>query len=136
VLPRISSNVSVYPTEPDANPLKDWLESLQRIKTRIPDDVLALPSHNSPFLGLHARLDQLLDHHQASLAQLRELLDEPQRVVDVFKVLFKRPISADVMRMATGEAVAHLNFLASRGEALRARDSSGMWRWHARKDRS
>jgi glyoxylase-like metal-dependent hydrolase (beta-lactamase superfamily II) len=131
VLPRISSNVSVYPTEPDANPLKDWLGSLKRIKTRIPDDVLVLPAHNSPFLGLHARLDQLLDHHQTGLERLLELLGEPQRVVDVFKVLFKRPISADVMSMATGEAVAHLNYLASTGQAVRERDSSGVWRWRA-----
>src|SRR5271170_6296810 len=55
VLPRISSNVSVYPTEPDANPLDDWLTSLARIKQRIPDDVLVLPAHNSPFRRLHAR---------------------------------------------------------------------------------
>ena len=131
VLPRISSNVSVYPTEPDANPLKDWLGSLKRIKTRVPDDVLVLPAHNSPFLGLHARLDQLLDHHQTGLERLLELLGEPQRVVDVFKVLFKRPVSPDVMSMATGEAVAHLNYLASTGQAVRERDSAGVWRWRS-----
>src|ERR1035441_3876150 len=48
VLPKISSNVSVYPTEPDANPLADWLNSLAAIARRIPDDVLVLPAHNSP----------------------------------------------------------------------------------------
>ncbi len=36
VLPRISSNVSVFPTEPDGDPLRDWLTSLARIKTRVP----------------------------------------------------------------------------------------------------
>ena len=129
VLPRISSNVSVYPTEPDANPLHDWLTSLKRLKGRIPDNVLVLPSHNSPFLGLHARLDQLLEHHRRSLEQLLAHLVEPQRVVDVFKVLFKRPIAADSMTMATGEAVAHLNYLLSTHAVERERDSSGVWRW-------
>jgi glyoxylase-like metal-dependent hydrolase (beta-lactamase superfamily II) len=129
VLPRISSNVSVYPTEPDSNPLHEWLTSLERIKARIPDDVLVLPSHNSPFLGLHLRLDQLADHHRNSLDLLLNLLVEPQRVVDVFKVLFKRPVTREVMHMATGEAVAHLNYLVSTGQASRERDSSGVWRW-------
>ncbi|MBV8799734.1 MAG: MBL fold metallo-hydrolase, partial [Alphaproteobacteria bacterium] len=59
VLPRISSNVSVFPTEPDADPLADWLSSLTQLKARVPDDVLVLPAHNSPFVGLHARIDAL-----------------------------------------------------------------------------
>jgi glyoxylase-like metal-dependent hydrolase (beta-lactamase superfamily II) len=131
ILPRISSNVSVYPTEPDSNPLHDWLTSLERIKSRIPDDVLVLPSHNSPFLGLHTRLDQLVDHHRNSLDLLLNLLAVPQRAVDVFKVLFKRPVTHDVMNMATGEAVAHLNYLLSTSQASRERDPSGVWRWRA-----
>ena len=129
VLPKISSNVSVYPTEPDSNPLYDWLSSQRRIKSRIPPDVLVLPSHNSPFFGLHARLDQLQAHHQLSLEHLLGLLKEPQRVVDVFKVLFKRPVTPDTMNMATGEAMAHLNYLLSTHEATRERDSAGVWRW-------
>jgi glyoxylase-like metal-dependent hydrolase (beta-lactamase superfamily II) len=129
VLPRISSNVSVYPTEPDSNPLHDWLTSLERLKARIPHDVLVLPSHNSPFLGLHERLDQLLEHHRYSLEQLLAELSGRQRVVDVFKVLFKRPVTADIMNMATGEAVAHLNYLLFKNQAARERDPSGVWRW-------
>ena len=70
VLPRITSNVSVFPTEPDADPLRDWLESLASIKTRVPDDVLVLPAHNDPFHGLHARLDQLMAGHERSLERL------------------------------------------------------------------
>src|ERR1700733_7148720 len=66
VLPRISSNVSVYPTEPEANPLGDWLSSLAAIKQRIPDEVLVLPAHNSPFKGLHARIDQLMESHRSA----------------------------------------------------------------------
>jgi glyoxylase-like metal-dependent hydrolase (beta-lactamase superfamily II) len=70
VLPRISSNVSVYPLEPDANPLADWLNSLAKLKARIPNDVLVLPAHNSPFRGLHARIDELADSHQRGLARV------------------------------------------------------------------
>ncbi len=35
VLPRISSNVSVFPTEPDADPMGDWLASLDKLQARV-----------------------------------------------------------------------------------------------------
>jgi len=126
VLPRISSNVSVFPTEPDGDPLDDWLTSLARIKTRIPDDVLVLPAHNEPFHGLHARLDHLIRGHERGLARLTTRLAEPRRAVDVFGVLFKRTIVPDLLGMATGEALAHLNCLIHRGEAVREEDEAGV----------
>ncbi len=129
VLPRISSNVSVYPTEPDADPLGDWLDSLAAIKRRVPDEVLVLPAHNSPFTGLHARIDALLAQHHAGLDRLEELLAQPRRAVDVFSVLFSRPIGAGVLGMATGEAIAHLNRLERSGRARRERDAHGVWWW-------
>ncbi len=131
VLPRISSNVSVYPTEPEANPLGDWLNSLAAIKQRIPDDVLVLPAHNSPFKGLHARIDELIESHHTGLARLESALSVPRRAVDVFGALFARPINPGVLGMATGEAVAHLNYLWSSGRAIRERDGDGIWWWRA-----
>jgi glyoxylase-like metal-dependent hydrolase (beta-lactamase superfamily II) len=132
VLPRISSNVSVFPTEPDANPLGDWLTSLTRIKGEVPDDVLVLPAHNYPFRGLHARLGQLIDGHVTDLEKLQDLLAEPKRVIDVFGALFRRPINGKLLGMATGEAVAHLNYLVATGRATRDTDSSGVNWWRAR----
>ena len=129
VLPRISSNVSVYPTEPDADPLGEWLRSLAAIKACVPDDVLVLPAHNSPFIGLHARIDALLAHHGEGLLRLERLLTEPRRAVDVFPALFSRPIGASALGMATGEAVAHLNRLERVGRASRHRDANGVWWW-------
>ena len=126
VLPRISSNVSVFPTEPDGDPLNDWLTSLAFIKGRVPDDVLVLPAHNDPFHGLHARLDHLIRGHERGLARLHTRLAEPRRAVDVFGVLFKRTIVPDLLGMATGEALAHLNCLIHRGEAVREADGDGV----------
>ncbi len=126
VLPRISSNVSVYPTEPEANPLADWLKSLAAIKARVPDDVLVLPAHNDPFHGLHLRLDHLIAGHERGLARLREDLTEPKRVIDVFHTLFRRKIDDAILGLATGEAVAHLNCLMARGQAVRIRDENGV----------
>jgi len=129
VLPKITSNVSVYPTEPCADPLRDWLSSLARLKTLVPDDVLVLPSHNSPFHGLHERCDELIRSHLDGLNRLEELLAEPRRAVDVFPALFNRPITAKVLFMATGEAVAHLNHLVLAGRAGSSLDAAGVRWW-------
>lgn len=126
VLPRITSNVSVFPTEPDANPLGDWLESLSTIKRTVPDDVLVLPSHNEPFRGLHARLDQLRSGHEEKLESLHTLLAEPKRAVDVFEALFRRRVIDDLLGMATGESLAHLNCLMQRGQVKRRMDQHGV----------
>jgi glyoxylase-like metal-dependent hydrolase (beta-lactamase superfamily II) len=127
VLPRISSNVSVFPTEPDADPMADWLASLDKLRRLIPDDVLVLPSHNEPFRGLHARLEYLTHSQHAALDRLRHALAQPKRAVDVFGQLFSRPIGAEpaLLGMATGESIAHLNFLLHRGEAEMELGSDG-----------
>lgn len=132
VLPRISSNVSVFPTEPDADPLGDWLDSIAEIRDRVTDDVLVLPSHNTPFVGLHTRLDALHRGHQAGLKRLRKRLAEPRRAIDVFGSLFAREIKDEaLLSMATGEAMAHLNYLVTNGEVLRRLDEHGVAWYHA-----
>lgn len=133
VLPRISSNVSVHPMEPDADPMQDWFASLDKLEALIPDDVLVMPAHNECFHGLHARISQLRSGQRAALDRLREGLRAPCRVVDVFVPLFKRPIDeADIgqLGLATGEAIACLNHLLQRGEAVReVRDEVAWYRW-------
>ncbi len=119
VLPRISSNVSVHPTEPDADPLKEWLASLEHLRSKLPDTLLVLPAHGEPFHGLHARLDRLASGHARSLQRLKRTLNkEPRRVVDCFGALFARPIDtrSELLGLATGETIANLNYLIHRGE--------------------
>lgn len=132
VLPRISSNVSVFPTEPDADPLADWMASLDKLGREVPDDVLVLPAHNEPFRGLHARLAHLAQGHELSLDRLRRsLAAEPRRAVDVFGALFARRIDSDpqLLGMATGESIAHLNYLVGRGEAIAEPGADGALRY-------
>ena len=132
LLPRISSNVSVYPTEPDANPLAAWFESLQKLKDCVDEDVVVLPAHGLPFRGAHARLDQLIDEHETKLSALLDVCGEPRRAVDVFPALFRRKVAADSMIMATGEALAHLHYLLNKGEISRDTDADGV-HWFRRR---
>jgi glyoxylase-like metal-dependent hydrolase (beta-lactamase superfamily II) len=126
VLPKITSNVSVFPTEPDADPLSDWLESLAAIRLRVPDEVLVLPSHNEPFRGLHARIEQLIQGHEQALMRLHEALAQRKTAADIFSILFRRTVGGELLTMATGESVAHLNCLIRRGLAVRELDDAGV----------
>jgi len=126
VLPTISSNISVFPTEPAANPLADWFDSLHRLKALLPRDVLVLPSHGRPFRGVVARLDALIAEHETGLENLRRLCRRPQRAVDVFPALFKSEITDSNLMMATGEAIAHLHYLLFAGEMGMETDEAGV----------
>ena len=123
--------MSVLHTEPDADPLSDWLAAIDKIKRDVPDDVLVLPAHYEPFRGLHARLDELAAGHQRSLARLRAALREPRTVTEVFPSLFARPVRDDPSQLglATGESIAHLNHLLRRGEIRRRVDGDGISRY-------
>ncbi len=130
VLPRISSNVSVHPLEPAANPMRDWMESLDWIEQNIPDDVLVMPAHDDCFLGLHARVRHLRESQMRSFERLRDALaGEPRRVTDVFTALFSRPIDAHSSHyhLATGEAQACMNYLLERGEITRTLQDGVAW---------
>ena len=132
VLPTISSNVSVYPTEPEANPLKDWIESLRDIRGRIPEDVLVLPAHGKPFRGAYARIDALVDEHLANIEALYDYCGESKRAVDVFPPLFRARITQSNLIMATGEAIAHLNYLLNENRLTAETDHDGVT-WYRRK---
>lgn len=126
VLPRITSNVSLSLSEPEADPLGDWLHSIDRLRA-LPADLLVLPSHGEPFTGLHARLDALETGHRDRLDALHRHLGEPRRAVDCFPVLFGRKIDDKVAGLATGEALAHLRHLEVEGRAVRGVEDGVHW---------
>lgn len=140
VIARITSNVSVMASEPEANPLPHWIDSLNRM-FQLPADTLVLPSHNLPFLGLHQRVRELLSHHDDHLNALVEACREPRTVIELLPVLFRRPLDFNVIAMAVGEALAHLHCLMSRAQVERSRGADGVYRyrsnvlgWHPTRD--
>ncbi|MFP5467307.1 MAG: MBL fold metallo-hydrolase [Gammaproteobacteria bacterium] len=131
VLPRISTNVSVYDIEPESDPLNLFLQSLRRYEP-LPADTLVLPSHGKPFRGLHERLSQLHDHHADRLTEVRQACaGKACSAIDVIPVLFPRPLDLHQSTFAMGEAVAHLHRLWFGEELRRERDAEGIWRFRA-----
>ena len=127
LLPNISSNVSVWPTEPEGNPLEDWISSCHKLKAELPEDVLIAPAHGIPFRGAHKRLDKLIDHHEKALNRLAEFCLTPRLATGVYSVLFRREINDGNRLMAVGESIAHLNCLMGRGIITRRRNDAGQF---------
>lgn len=125
ILSRISPVVGVFPGQPVANPLADYLTSLKRLK-KIPDDVLVLPSHGLPFHGLHVRIAELEQHHDKRLDQLRALLTKPKTAVALAEGLFEKAMAEGQTILALAETLAHIHYLVGRGDAKRATAKSGL----------
>ncbi len=131
LLPGISANIGVYPTEPGADPLAEWIASCHRFLPLAQPDHLVLPGHELPYTGLPFRLDQMIAEHEAALDRLRARLATPQRATDCFAALFRRPIGAAEHGLALVETVAHLNHLLHRAEVVRTRSADGAWLWRS-----
>lgn len=110
VLPRITTNVSVAPFEPEGDPLGLFLASLKRFAD-LPPDTLVLPSHGLVFHGLHARLAQLAEHHEERFGIILQACAHPRSAAELLGHLFKRELDAHQLSFAMGEAIAHLNCL-------------------------
>ncbi len=129
LLPGISANIGVYPTEPEADPLADWLDSCRAFMAHARDDQLILPGHKLPFTGLPFRLVQMVDNHEAALGRLLDHLATPQTAGGCFAPLFRRDIGPAEHGLALAEAVAHLNCLLRRGCVSRSLTPDGAWAW-------
>lgn len=129
LLPGISANIGVYPTEPEADPLTDWLDSCRALAIHARDDQLILPGHKLPFTGLPFRLVQMAENHESALDRLLDHLTTPRTAADCFPPLFKREIGPAEFSLALVESIAHLNCLLRRGLVSRSLTSAGAWAW-------
>ena len=121
VLPRITPNISVH-SQQIVNPLADYLESLSTVEHLACDEVL--PGHEWRFAGLADRVEQLREHHRARLDEiLAALRTGPLTCWELTtRLTWSRPLegsTAWLQRAASGETLAHLVLLESRGEVVR-----------------
>ena len=128
VLPRISTNTSVFAIEPESDAVGNFLDSIQKF-TPLPEQTLVLPSHGKPFRGLHQRIAQLVSHHADRLAEVRAACATPQSATDIVPLMFKRELDMHQLTFAMGEALAHLHRLWYAGELRRFKDNQNVWRF-------
>ena len=132
VLPEISPNVSVWPYEPEAEPLSDFLETMAALR-RLPEDLLVLPSHGPPFRGLRRRLGELEQHHRERLDETLAACDEPRTAWELMQRLFPPGLDRHQISFALGESLAHLHHLLARERVSRDRPAGGAAeRWRRR----
>lgn len=129
LLATISPNLGVYATEPEADPVGEWLESCERLKQYARPDQLVLPGHKLPYTGLPTRMRQLIENHHSALRRLATFIEEPRTAVECFPAIFKRKIGDAEYGLALVEALAHLNHLYQIGQATRERGPNDAWIW-------
>ena len=129
ILPTITTNISVWPSEPEADPLGLFLDSGERFRARIDPATLVLPSHRRPFHNVRGRLAQLAEHHRQRLQQILDAADRETTAADLIAVLFQRTLDGHQMGFAMGEAIAHLNHLVAQGRMERVLDAGGTIRF-------
>ena len=132
ILPSISSNIGVYATEPEADPVADWLEACERLGKLARSDHLVLGGHKLPFTGLPLRMRQLIDNHHGALDRLEAHLATPRAAGDCFAPLFKRRIGDGEYGLALVEAAAHCLHLWHEGRARRVLSDEGAWLFEAK----
>ncbi len=115
-LPAITPVISVFSTEPQADPLSEFVETTKKLAQYANDEQVFLPGHNRPFRGGRSRMMALAEHHEETLDRIREALCEPKTMVDCYPLLFRRKITPDLEGFAISEATAHFNYLWLRGE--------------------
>ncbi len=119
VLPGITPNIGVYPIEPYANPVSEWVSSCEKMKQQVSDEALVLPAHGEPFFGLHTRLDELREAATENLDALVDFLSDPRSIVDCFPILFNSEITDHNRVFAVAETRAYMNYLITQRRVAR-----------------
>ena len=129
VLPRISPNIALNSIAA-GNPLRDFLASLRAVAALDPVEVL--PAHEYRFAGLAARVDALVAHHDARMAEIEDVLRAQPGATTwavAERLTWSRPWaenSGSIRQSAVAETLAHLAHLVelrrveSRGGAVDA----------------
>jgi glyoxylase-like metal-dependent hydrolase (beta-lactamase superfamily II) len=128
VLARISPNISVQAMDPQGDPLGIYLRSLASLKRDLPEQVLVLPGHNLPFVGLHTRIDELAEHHEVRCRAIAEACRRaPHTAADLVPVVFRRAIDdPHQMGFAFSEVLAHVNYMLREDRLHPVPGSSGV----------
>jgi glyoxylase-like metal-dependent hydrolase (beta-lactamase superfamily II) len=120
VLPHITPSIG-FEADPGEMPLGDYLNSLARVRS-LPDLAL-LPAHGPVTQSVHARVDEIIDHHRERLDLcVNALVSGAETGYEVARRLpwTRRGTPFDQLdafnrMLATTETLAHLRLLRSQG---------------------
>jgi glyoxylase-like metal-dependent hydrolase (beta-lactamase superfamily II) len=130
LLPKISPNIGLHP-QSGADPLDDYIQSLQRIQSLAIDTVL--PAHGDPFQDHGNRIGTIIQHHEDRKRALLELArHDPKSGWELAGLLFQgiRDRNVFQQRLALQETLAHCQSLAVDGR-LRKQVSRDLVTWAA-----
>src|SRR5699024_7339029 len=128
ILPRITPNIS-YWFHGDSNPLKTYLNSLDKVKSLQAEYVI--PSHGKPFYDANKRIDEIVAHHDDRLNETLQKTNEYQTVYRICEALFQFELTVHETRFAIGETIAHLEYLRHKGE-LEREEIDGIWHYEVK----
>ncbi len=134
ILNPISPSIGLH-AESMGNPLSDYLSSLAAIRER--DVEVVLPAHGDEFRGFRKRIDELISHHEARLEEICGIIERegPRMAYETASQMRWKSEGAwnewppFQRRMATTEALAHLELLVSRGTLRRVIADGGLVRY-------
>ena len=92
-------------------------------------DAFVLPGHQLAFHGLHARIGELIAHHDLRCGLiLSACAAQPHSAAEMVPVLFPKALDPHQMGFAFSETQAHINYLIGRGALVAAAGSDGIER--------
>ncbi|HBJ35431.1 MAG TPA: MBL fold hydrolase [Planctomycetaceae bacterium] len=115
ILPGISSNLSVPPSEPDSDTVAQWIDSCVRLGALSSPETKCLPGHNMPFTGVARRCEQLKENHIKAIDRLLNHLTIPRKAVDCLQAVYRRDLAPNERGTLIAETVGYLNHLRNRG---------------------
>src|SRR5699024_9220554 len=125
ILPRITPNIS-YWFYGDDNPLKTYLQSLNKVKALNADYVI--PSHGKPFYVANKRIDEIIQHHDDRLNKTIEKIPGNHTIHTICNAMFDFELTIHETRFAIGETIAHLEYLRINGDIERY-EVDGIWHY-------
>ena len=127
VLPRITPSIG-FERNTAESPLRDYLDSLRLVRD-LPDRRL-LPAHGPVSPSVHARVDELIEHHDTRLARTQEAVGpHPSTAAETARRMSwtrrgRRFDELDIFSqcLAVTETLAHLDVLAASGRLIRTEE--------------
>jgi len=125
ILPEICPVLCVFANEPDEDTVQDYLDGLEKFAD-LPEDVLVLPAHGLPFIGIKPRLEAIPAYYAKKQANILEACNEPLSAGQLMTKLHPNRTEPGPQFIALSEILGHLNHLIST-EKLTRQKVEGVW---------